>query len=159
MAVRKQAATFCVCMIIVNGSISILHLHLPGWNGGWRQWLYGILSQRFCWPLHSSDFWWRWCCWVYRLCYKWFAWWRTGIKARLFGLPGLRTIRLPGKPAHHRIDKPADRFRTWLSEKNFRRLLWRNDNFPPFFHIVPVDKASGCSLYGFGLYVVRMYAH
>jgi hypothetical protein len=33
------------------------------------------------------------------------------------------------------------------------------DNFPPFFHIVPVDKASACGLDGFGLYVVRVYAH
>ena len=35
----------------------------------------------------------------------------------------------------------------------------KNDNFPPFFHIVPVDKASACGLDGFGLYVVRVYAH
>ena len=35
----------------------------------------------------------------------------------------------------------------------------KNDNFPPFFHIVPVDKASACGLDGFGLYVVWVYAH
>ena len=35
----------------------------------------------------------------------------------------------------------------------------KNDNFPPFFHIVPVDKASACGLDGLGLYVLWVYAH
>ena len=57
------------------------------------------------------------------------------------------------------IDKPADRLRMRLPEKNLRRLFMKNDNFPPLFDIVPVDEASGCGFYGFGLHVVRVYAH